>query len=157
MGFILFYFTFDTMSDVAHQGRTQWFDFTKSLDPKCLTVGKVSSEMKKTVGSPLLLSCCLYPTLKNNGQTGRIETSFTCSKLDTQKRLLYGTDISYCAARLACKEMLHNVAGQFVLEERRRRISRHITWKTVSLLWVTIWFDELKCDAVHLNYLSSIN
>lgn len=67
-------------------------------------VHDVSSKMKKTVGFPLLSSCCLYPTLNNQGQTGRLQASFTCSKLDIHKKnwiIRNFADVGYCVARLA--------------------------------------------------------
>lgn len=105
---VLFYYVLrlKNMSDVAHQGCTQWFDFTKSLDPRYLSVSLVSSKMKKSC-LPSAVIMLPVSTLATEDRRGRTrQASFTCYKLDThthtQKSIVWNfADISYCAARLA--------------------------------------------------------
>lgn len=119
------------MSDVAHQGCTWWFDFTKSLDPRCLTVAKVpyvSSKSKRRVGFPLLSSCCQDPTQTTKDRRGgytQVSHVLNWKHTHTKKSIVWNfADTSYRAARLASTCVL------FVARKCCTMLQNGLYWKS---------------------------
>lgn len=119
------------MSDVAHQGCTWWFDFTKSLDPRCLTVAKVpyvSSKRKRRVGFPLLSSCCQDPTQTTKDRRGgytQVSHVLNWKHTHTKKSIVWNfADTSYRAARLASTCVL------FVARKCCTMLQNGLYWKS---------------------------